>query len=130
MRQILRNSGLAALRRPNTSAWTVNQLWWQARDDFDEVLATAKRVRKGDREAMPAYREALKEYTREKAPFAWARTQSNLGQALQLLGALRPDPARFEEAVAAYGEALKEYTREKVPLDWAVPNGPMLLRAR
>jgi len=50
---------LAALRRPTTSAWTVNQLWWHARDDFDELLATAKRVRKGDREAMPAYRDAL-----------------------------------------------------------------------
>ena len=50
---------LAALRRPTTSAWTVNQLWWQARDPFDQLIATAKRVRKGDRDAMPAYRDAL-----------------------------------------------------------------------
>jgi hypothetical protein len=50
---------LAALRRPSTSAWTVNQLWWRERDAFDELLATAKRVRKGDREATPAYRDAL-----------------------------------------------------------------------
>ena len=50
---------LAALRRPTTSAWTVNQLWWHARVAFDELLATAKRVRKGDRDAMPEYRDAL-----------------------------------------------------------------------
>jgi hypothetical protein len=50
---------LAAMRRPTTSAWTVNQLWWEDRDEFDELLATATRVRKGDREATAAYREAL-----------------------------------------------------------------------
>jgi len=50
---------LAALRRPTTSAWTVNQLWWHARDAFDELLSAAKRVRKGERDATPAYRDAL-----------------------------------------------------------------------
>src|SRR3954454_509565 len=52
-------SDLAALRRPTTSAWTVNQLWWHARDSFDQLLTTATRVRKGDLDAMPAHRDAL-----------------------------------------------------------------------
>lgn len=32
-------------------------------------------------EAVVAYREALKEYTRERVPLDWARTQNNLGLA-------------------------------------------------
>lgn len=33
-------------------------------------------------ETVTAYREALKERTREKAPLDWAATQNNLGTAL------------------------------------------------
>ena len=68
---------------------------------------------------MAAYREALKEYTRERVPLQWAATQNNLGSALSTLGERESGPARLEEAVAAYREALKEKTRERVPLDWA-----------
>jgi tetratricopeptide (TPR) repeat protein len=71
-------------------------------------------------EAITAYREALKEYTRERVPLDWAMTQNNLGNALQRLGEREAGTARLEEAVAAYREALKEYTRERVPLDWAM----------
>lgn len=35
---------------------------------------------------MLAYREALKEQTRERVPLDWAATQNNLGSALQTLG--------------------------------------------
>ena len=66
-----------------------------------------------------AYREALKERTRERVPLDWATTQNNLGAALQSLGERESGTARLEEAVAAYREALKERTRERVPLDWA-----------
>lgn len=38
-------------------------------------------------EAVTAYREALKEYTRERVPLDWATTQNNLGTALKTLGA-------------------------------------------
>jgi tetratricopeptide (TPR) repeat protein len=72
------------------------------------------------REAVAAYRAALKEYTREKVPLDWAATESNLGNALAILGQRESDPARLTEAVAAYREALKERTREKVPLNWAM----------
>ena len=71
-------------------------------------------------EAVAAYREALKEYTRERVPLQWAATQNNLGNALQTLGERENGTARLDEAVAAYREALKEYTRERVPLDWAM----------
>jgi len=63
-------------------------------------------------EAVAAFREALQEYTRERAPLDWARTQTNLGNALGALDEL-------EEAIAAYREALKEFTRARVALQWA-----------
>ena len=34
---------------------------------------------------MAAYREALKERTRERVPLDWAATQNNLGHAIQIL---------------------------------------------
>jgi tetratricopeptide (TPR) repeat protein len=71
-------------------------------------------------EAILAYREALKEWTRERVPLYWAGTQNNLGLALSNLGERESGTKRLEEAVVAYNEALKEYTRERVPLDWAL----------
>jgi tetratricopeptide (TPR) repeat protein len=56
-------------------------------------------------EAVAAYREALKEWTRERGPLAWAATQNNLGSALQALGARESGSAKLNEAVAAYREA-------------------------
>ena len=67
---------------------------------------------------MAAFTEALKEGTRERVPLDWARTQSNLGAALVILGGRESGTAHLEQAVAAYTEALKERTRERVPLDW------------
>lgn len=70
-----------------------------------------------------AYREALKERTRERVPLQWATTQNNIGNALRLVGHRESGTARLEEAVAAYREALKERTRERVPLQWATSTG-------
>ena len=70
-------------------------------------------------EAVAAYREALKEQTRENAPPLWASTQSSLAGALTTLGMRENNTARLEEAVAAYREALKEQTRENAPPLWA-----------
>ncbi len=50
---------LAKLGRPPISAWAVNQLWWNARAPFDEMLSTAKKVREGDLGAMQDHRAAL-----------------------------------------------------------------------
>ena len=56
---------------------------------------------------------------RATQPLVWARTQSNLGAALQTLGERESGTTGLEEAVAAYRSALDEYTRARVPLDWA-----------
>jgi len=70
-------------------------------------------------DAVAAYREALKEWTRERVPLQWAMTQNGLGNALVRLGEQENGTTKLEEAVAAYREALKEQTRERVPLQWA-----------
>ncbi len=70
--------------------------------------------------AIAAYREALKERTREKVPLDWAMTQNNLGNAFLRLGQRESGTEQLEAAITAYREALKEYTREKVPLLWAM----------
>ena len=69
-------------------------------------------------DAVAAYREALKERTRERDPLEWSKTQNNLGAALTNLGELEKGTKHLEEAVAAYREALKERTRERDPLEW------------
>jgi len=59
--------GVKALAKPSISAWTVNQLYWKHREEFDELIATAQRFRKAQtsgkmlnmREALDARREAL-----------------------------------------------------------------------
>jgi tetratricopeptide (TPR) repeat protein len=70
-------------------------------------------------EALAAYREALKETTRERAPLGWASSQVNLGLVFAALGERESGTAKLEEAVAAFREALKEQIRERVPLEWA-----------
>ena len=45
-------------------------------------------------EAVAAYREALKEWTRERVPLEWATTQNNLGNALRALGERESGTAR------------------------------------
>jgi hypothetical protein len=56
-----------ALAKPPISAWTVNQLYWTHREEFDELLATGQRFRKAQtsgkmanmREALDGRREEL-----------------------------------------------------------------------
>ena len=50
---------LAGLGRPPISAWTVNQLFWQARETFDELFAAGERLRAGDLDAKSEHRDAL-----------------------------------------------------------------------
>jgi hypothetical protein len=55
------------LAKPSISAWTVNQLYWNYRESFDELIATGQRFRKAQtsgkvanmREALDARRDAL-----------------------------------------------------------------------
>jgi tetratricopeptide (TPR) repeat protein len=71
-------------------------------------------------QAIAAYRDALKEWTRERVPLEWATIENSLGNALSHLGERESSTARLEEAVTAYRDALKEWTRERVPLNWAM----------
>jgi hypothetical protein len=50
---------LLKLGRPTLSAWAVNQLWWQARDLFDGLLAAGARLRVGDQAATAERRDAI-----------------------------------------------------------------------
>jgi hypothetical protein len=50
---------LAKMGRPPISAWAVNQLWWHAREAFDELFDTAAQLRAGKLAASPAHRQAL-----------------------------------------------------------------------
>ena len=82
--------------------------------------ASAKAGRCQLEEAIAAFREALKENSRELLPLDWAMIQNNLCNALRTLGEREGGTARLEEAVAACREALKEWTHERVPLQWAM----------
>jgi len=50
---------LAKLGRPSMSAWAVNQLWWNERNAFEQLLATAERLRKGELGAGADHQRAL-----------------------------------------------------------------------
>ena len=63
-------------------------------------LGSARAARQRLEEAVTAFREALKERTRERVPLDWAATQTNLGNALSALGERESGTARLEEAVA------------------------------
>jgi hypothetical protein len=91
--------------------WTAETL---ARVNF--ILAYAQLAfgyQKGDnnslKEAVTAYNEALKAYTRERVPLDWALTQNNLGNALRVLGERESGTTHLEQALTAYNEALKEW---------------------
>jgi tetratricopeptide (TPR) repeat protein len=68
-------------------------------------------------EAVAAYREALKERTRERVPLDWATTQNNLGIALETLGARESGTGKLEEAVAAFSACLA-VTTPVWPPEW------------
>jgi hypothetical protein len=53
------DKSLLQKRRPTISAWVVNQLWWHARDMFDQMTETAEQIRNGDVSADKSHREAI-----------------------------------------------------------------------
>jgi tetratricopeptide (TPR) repeat protein len=68
-------------------------------------------------EAVTAYREALKERTREQVPLQWAQTQNNIGNALWKLGEREGGPGRLEEAKTATALALGVYREAEMSRD-------------
>jgi hypothetical protein len=87
-----------------------------------EILTNDLKTERLEEEVV-AFRDALKQRTRQRVPLDWAATQNDLGNVLSTLGARESGTARLEEAVAAYSNALRERTRERVPLDWAMSLG-------
>jgi tetratricopeptide (TPR) repeat protein len=69
--------------------------------------------------AVAAYRDALMEAPREKAPLSWAAAKTGLAAALAMLGEREGGTERLMQAAAAYREALQETTRARGPLHWA-----------
>ena len=93
---------LLARKRPTVSAWVVNQLYWHARDAFDEMLATAEQLRKGHIKASADHREALAKLRQRAAAMledsGHAATEATLRRvtatlsALAAAGSFDPDP--------------------------------------
>jgi len=65
-----------SIQKPSSSAWAVNQLYWDHRDAFDRLIATSQRFSRAQasqhankaadmREALAERREALSDLTRE-----------------------------------------------------------------
>ena len=86
---------------------------------MDRADALATKGQRGDDQALvdaiTAYRDALKEWTRERVPLQWAMTQNNLGAALQVKGQRGDDQALVEEAIACFQLALEERTEGRAP---------------
>ncbi|MCX7360812.1 MAG: hypothetical protein NTV97_02845 [Alphaproteobacteria bacterium] len=111
--------------------------WAQRQNNLGVALVTLGRRGTGTasfEEAVEAYRLALQEIRRERAPRNWALVQRNLGIVLWLMvkrnsigekwrlsqpGSLGGPSVQPKDVVAAYRLALQEYTREQAPWDWA-----------
>jgi hypothetical protein len=78
-----------------------------------QILARcpSRRLRRSRRQGgaahLNAYRDALKEWTREHVPLDWAMAQNNLGTVLRTLGERESGTARLVEAVDAFRNALR-----------------------
>lgn len=101
---------------------------WSGKDAFEYRMSQAFALRRhGDLNgdirllagAIELYRKILNAIPRTSRPSDWAKAQSNLGNALQILGAREKGTAHLEQAVQAYEAALEVRTRTETPIDWA-----------
>ena len=84
-----------------------------ARAQQSQVDAVSSSVAKLEEE-VAAYREALKELTRERAPRQWATTQDSLGRALARLGERESGTGKLDEAIAGLSRGVEgTYTRAR-----------------
>ncbi|HYO93536.1 MAG TPA: hypothetical protein VER33_03445 [Polyangiaceae bacterium] len=93
---------LAKLPRPTLSVWAVNQLWQRERDLFEQLFASAERLRRGDLGGTSAHREALAQLRAHAAGVlveaghpATEATQRRVSATLAALaaaGSFEPDP--------------------------------------
>jgi hypothetical protein len=93
---------LGNLGRPSISAWAVNQLWWNEREAFERLLATAERLRRGEHDAGADHQRALTalrtlatarlESGGHAAPESTLRRVTTTLSALAAAGSFDPDP--------------------------------------
>jgi hypothetical protein len=58
---------IAKRPKPSASVWVVNHLYWTARDVFDEMLAAASPLRRGELRASKAYHDTIATLRRRAA---------------------------------------------------------------
>jgi hypothetical protein len=117
---------LEKIRRPGITAWAVNQLWWNERATFRDLLRTAERLRDADLSAAAAHKKALSSL-RERASAlltdaGHAATEATLRRvtttlsALAATGGFQPDAPgtlRFDRDPPGFG-ALNPAVLEKL----------------
>ena len=92
--------------------------WAMAQNTLGEALRLL-----GEREAgiarleqaEAAFRDALREWTRERVPLDWASAQSNLAKALAEIGTRQGDPARWRDALDSAAAALEVFETARIP---------------
>jgi hypothetical protein len=93
--------GVAAMGKPSVSAWVVNQLYREARDEVEALLAAGRRMRAGEVEAGRDQRAALARLNQLSADLlrrdghaaspAMLRRVTTTLQALSAIGSFDPD---------------------------------------
>ena len=102
------------LSRPSLPAWALNQVYWQARDDFDRLTAAGDRMRDAQRQALGGRDVDQREPGRERQQAVRAvvdRAVSLMRAAGQTVtDATRQRIAVTADAIAAYGSRPRVYT--------------------
>ncbi|UVK51769.1 caspase family protein [Mesorhizobium sp. AR02] len=70
-------------------------------------------------QAIGVYEDALKVFTRKRAPQQWATVLINLGNAYDLMGQRAGGTAYYAKAMDAFRQATKVYTKKTSPDEWA-----------
>lgn len=93
---------LGKLPRPPISAWTVNQLWWQARETFESMLESAAQLRDGELAVAAQHRETIAKLRQQAQSIlteaGHAATEATLRRvtmtlaAIAATGSFDPDP--------------------------------------
>lgn len=80
----------------------------------DREIGTERR-----KEAIAAFKEAIKGFPRDKSPFEWALVQFLMSSDILKIGEQELNSEKMEQAEIAARDGLKELSREKTPLRWA-----------
>ena len=112
--------------KPPVSAWVVNQLWWHARDAFDDLLKSAEKLRKGELAASAEHREAIAKLRKRAAAIledaghnaneATLRRVTTTLSAIAATGGFEPDAAGHARRSIAIHRASKRSAFRSEPI--------------